>query len=75
MLLVTLVGHAIQFTFLEFLQFPVLPPSRLVGPFLACLVGDILHVNRAMVTGVCCEEGIVAVWWVDWRLLLREECP
>jgi hypothetical protein len=73
MLLVAHIGLAINFAFLKFLQIPVLPLTRLFSPLLACFVGDILHVDRAMVAGVRREKTIVAVWWVDWRSLPREE--
>ena len=65
MLLTALVGLAIHFTFLYFLQIPVLPFTRLVDPFLARFVSDALHVDRVVITGMRREETIVAVWWIN----------
>ena len=71
MLLAALVGLTIHFTSLYFLQFPVLPPTRLKSPFFARFVGDVLHINRAVIARVCRKERIATVWWVDRRSLLR----
>ena len=73
MLLTALVGLAIHFTFLYFLQIPLLPLTRLVDPFLARSVSDTLHVNRAVIARVSREETIIAVWWIDWGSLLSVE--
>jgi len=73
MLLTALVGLAIHFAFLYFLQIPFLPLTRLVGPFLARFVSDALHVDSVVIAGMRREETIVAVWWIDWGFLLSGE--
>ena len=73
MLLTALVGLTIHFTFLYFLQIPVLPLTRLVDALLARFVSDTLHVNCAVVTRMCREEAIIAVWRINWGFLLCGE--
>jgi len=73
MVLTALVGLAIHFTFLYFLQIPVLPLTRLADPLLARSVSDTLHVNRTMIAGVRREETIIAVWRINWGFPLSGE--
>jgi len=73
MLLASLVCLAIHFTFLYFLQIPVLPLTRLVDPFLSRFVSDTLHVNRAVIAGMRRKETIIAVWRINWGFLLSGE--
>ena len=62
-----------HFAFLKFIQTPILLFTRLVNLVLAGSVGDALHINRVMIAGVRREKRIIAVRWVDRRLLLRQE--
>ena len=45
----------------QFLRVPIPPLTCLASPLLARFMGDVLHVNRAMVARVRPEETIVTV--------------